>query len=132
MTVVKREDLYALVWSESATKAAERYGISSVALAKAARKAGIPMPPRGYWEQVRFGKKPKRAALPKIALGQDALIRFRDRPIKPNVGPEMIADDVAAEIEAIRQGKPLAVRERVVNAHRLLGRYHSPGTRTAP
>jgi hypothetical protein len=132
MSVVKREELYALVWAEPATKVAKRFGISSVALGKAARKAGIPMPPRGYWEKLRYGRKPKRSTLPKMRLGQDALVRFRDKPARIRVELQAIADDIAAEIAAIREGKPLTVRARLSNRHRLLKCRHGVESRTTP
>lgn len=44
-----RTELYELVWSEPMTKLAKRFGISDVGLAKACRRAGIPVPERGYW-----------------------------------------------------------------------------------
>ena len=39
-----RHELYDLVWSEPMVKLAERYGISGNGLAKACRRAGIPVP----------------------------------------------------------------------------------------
>lgn len=48
-----REKLYEEIWKEPALVVAKRYGISSVALAKACRKLSVPLPPRGYWARVR-------------------------------------------------------------------------------
>lgn len=42
-----RDKLYEEVWKEPALVVDKRYGISSVALAKACRKLFVPLPPRG-------------------------------------------------------------------------------------
>ena len=44
-----RGELYQLVWTEPTRTVAGTLGISDVALAKACRRADIPIPPRGYW-----------------------------------------------------------------------------------
>ena len=44
-----RQELYDLVWSEPMIKLAARYKISGNGLAKACRRADIPVPERGYW-----------------------------------------------------------------------------------
>lgn len=59
-----REKLYAEVWAQPATKVAEKYGISSVALGKVCEKLQIPTPPRGYWIKKEFGKPVKQLPLP--------------------------------------------------------------------
>jgi hypothetical protein len=59
-----REDLYQRVWSTPMTKLAKELDISDVGLAKACRKAGIPLPPVGYWAKVAHGKPVPRPALP--------------------------------------------------------------------
>lgn len=59
-----REDLYRRVWATPVTKLAKELDISDVGLAKACRKAGIPLPPVGYWAKVAHGKSVPRPALP--------------------------------------------------------------------
>lgn len=44
-----REALYDLVWSAPKKQLAEQLGVSDVAIGKACKKAGIPVPDRGYW-----------------------------------------------------------------------------------
>lgn len=61
---IDRDDLYQRVWSMPVTKLAKQFDISDVGLAKACRKAGIPLPPVGYWTKVAHGKKVTRPALP--------------------------------------------------------------------
>jgi hypothetical protein len=48
-----RTELYELVWAEPMSKLAVKYGISDVGLAKACRRAGIPIPPRWHWAYLR-------------------------------------------------------------------------------
>jgi hypothetical protein len=44
----RRNDLYHLIWTAPVSEIAGRMGISDVGLAKACRRAGNPLPPRGY------------------------------------------------------------------------------------
>ena len=53
----EREKLYEEVWKEPALVVAKRYGVSSVALAKACGRLAVPLPPRGHWAKVRAGRK---------------------------------------------------------------------------
>jgi hypothetical protein len=57
-----REQLYELVWREPISKLAKRLGVSDVGLAKACRRAIIPLPGIGHWAKVQHGKKVKRVA----------------------------------------------------------------------
>jgi len=59
-----REELYRRVWATPVTKLAKELDISDVGLAKACRKASIPLPPVGYWAKVAHGKSVPRPALP--------------------------------------------------------------------
>lgn len=49
------QELFEKVWETPVLKLAQEIGVSDVGLAKACRKAGIPMPARGYW-----AKQPNR------------------------------------------------------------------------
>lgn len=62
--IVAREELYHLVWSQPMTTLAARFGLSDNGLRKRCRAMDVPWPPRGYWQQVRQGKKPRRTPLP--------------------------------------------------------------------
>src|SRR5438132_13470747 len=44
-----RQALYDLVWSQPMSKLAKNLGVSDVAVAKACRRAEIPVPGVGYW-----------------------------------------------------------------------------------
>jgi integrase len=47
-----RQQLYELVWSQPVMKLAKTLGVSDVGLAKACRRANIPVPYRGYWLKI--------------------------------------------------------------------------------
>jgi hypothetical protein len=52
----RREDLFKLVWTAPIAVIAVRIGVSDVGLAKACRKAKIPLPGRGHWTRVSAGQ----------------------------------------------------------------------------
>lgn len=58
--VLRREELYELVWAEPMRSVAARLGISDVALGKACKRLGVPRPARGYWAKVAAGHRGKR------------------------------------------------------------------------
>ena len=55
---ISEADLTHLVWSETTTVVASRFGVSDNAITKKCRKLGIPKPPRGFWAKVEAGKIP--------------------------------------------------------------------------
>jgi hypothetical protein len=59
-----RKELYDPVWSEPMIKLGARYNISGNGLAKACRRAAIPVPPRGYWARKAAGQKVTQTPLP--------------------------------------------------------------------
>jgi hypothetical protein len=71
-----REDLYRSVWTAPVAEIALRLGISDVGLAKACRRAAIPLPPRGYWAKVAAGQHIAQAQLPGAPAGLPILIRI--------------------------------------------------------
>jgi hypothetical protein len=81
---VTREDLYRLVWEAPVSEVANRFGISDVGLAKACRRAGIPIPPRGYWAKVEAGHFIEQPPLPPSPPGLRDKIRLNGRRIKQN------------------------------------------------
>jgi len=65
-----RRELYNLVWSKPISKLAATYGVSDAGLAKACRRANIPVPSRGYWARLSAGQaiqKPPLEPAPDIA-----------------------------------------------------------------
>jgi hypothetical protein len=59
-----RIELYELVWVKPMTHLAKELGLSDVGLRKICVKYGIPIPRRGYWARLQFGKQDPRPELP--------------------------------------------------------------------
>src|SRR5262245_31497809 len=74
--ILKRRELYDLVWFEPMKTLAARYGISDVAFAKICRHHGIPTPPRGHWVKIRAGEKSVKQSLPARGFGMPEIIRI--------------------------------------------------------
>jgi hypothetical protein len=88
-----------------------RLGLSDVGLAKACRKAAIPVPPRGYWNRKQAGHRVARLPLPprepghsdQVTIGQDQYWRMpaitaNDPVPTPPVFDEPL-EDVRSRIE---------------------------------
>jgi hypothetical protein len=73
---LKREDLHKLVWTAPVSEIASRMGISDVGLAKACRRADIPLPGRGYWARVGAGHTVGTDPLPPAPAGLPEFIRI--------------------------------------------------------
>jgi hypothetical protein len=58
------------------SKLARRLGISDVGLAKACRRADIPLPGVGYWAKLQYGKKVPRIPLPLATLKTPAVVEW--------------------------------------------------------
>lgn len=80
--VLTRTALYAAVWSEPIRTVARRLEVSDVGLAKACRVAGVPVPPRGYWTQLRHGQPapPRPPLLPRPGGEQVVIAPPKKRP----------------------------------------------------
>lgn len=72
-----RSELFRMVWESPVLVIAKEIGISDVALSKACRKAGIPLPGRGYWAAPKSGQIAPQPKLPGIKPGQSDLVHFR-------------------------------------------------------
>lgn len=76
-----RDELHALVWSQPMRTLAQARGISDVALAKQCRKAGVPVPPRGWWARKEAGRHAPVQPLPRLPLGaREDLFPAIERP----------------------------------------------------
>ena len=62
-TMLSREELYELVWSEPIQILAKRFGLSDVGLAKVCKRYQIPRPGRGYWAKQQSGYRVKKREL---------------------------------------------------------------------
>ncbi len=126
--LLKRDDLYKLVWSEPVDRLARRYGISGVALAKICRKLGVPCPPRGYWARDAAGHKGSHPPLPALKEGQPTehrisaaneggSVRFSDEverqlEMETMPGSKVVVPDVLADPHPfVRLSEPLLRRK---------------------
>jgi hypothetical protein len=80
-----RIELYELVWAKPMKHLAKELGLSDVGLRKICVKYGIPLPQRGYWSRLQFGKQDPRPALlfennnPQIRLPDEATAATREQ-----------------------------------------------------
>ncbi len=78
-----RQELYDLVWSRPIATLAATYGVTDVGLAKTCRRAGIPVPHRGYWAKQSAGLAVEKPRLdPAPDGGKKVVIRSRRVPCK--------------------------------------------------
>ena len=73
----RRDDLYHLVWTSPVSEIAARLGVSDVALAKLCRRAGIPIPGRGYWQRTEAGQPVEPTPLEAAPKGLPEFLRIR-------------------------------------------------------
>ncbi len=62
--IIKREELYELVWKMPMIKLAKKYGLSDQGLAKICKRMNIPKPPVGCWAKVQHGQEIEKPKLP--------------------------------------------------------------------
>ena len=74
-----REALDERVWAEPVEKLAKSWGLSGRGLAKACKRAGVPVPPRGYWARVQNGLRPRKAPLREVEKGYPVTITVHVR-----------------------------------------------------
>lgn len=106
-----REALYDLVWSVPKKQLAEQLGVSDVAIGKACKKAGIPVPDRGYWAKKQSGKRVVQPPLPPRFPGASNVVeigmmsryygRHNDLLRNPLPPPPSFTEDVDALRERI-------------------------------
>lgn len=71
----QREELFAKVWAVPLLKLAQSIGVSDVALAKACRRAGIPLPGRGHWAKAENARR-AQPSLPALKNPYYQTVRF--------------------------------------------------------
>jgi len=116
---VRREELYAQVWSEPMVRLAKRYGVSDVALAKVCRKLDIPVPPRGYWRRLETGWRPMPPPLPKARPGVGGMTTITPQPRQHSSG-EQNAEIVAQEAFERQSRNRIRVSRQLVDPHPLV------------
>lgn len=117
-----RQELYDLVWSEPMIKLGARYEISGNGLAKACRRANIPVPERGYWAKLQAGRKAPKPPLPPPKPNTPTHVTIRPplpRPATPE--PPPVAASVQEKIDSARKfGKPVPVPATLSSPHRII------------
>lgn len=105
-----REDLYKMVWERPVLVIAKEIGVSDVAVAKACRKAGIPLPSRGHWAVVKSGRTVKTPPLPKPKPDQPDSVWFTVLENPPSKLPKV----------EIPNGPLIEIPTELVKPHRLV------------
>lgn len=105
-----RQDLFQMVWYRPVLVIAKEIGISDVALSKACRKAGIPLPGRGHWASVKSGRGAPRPKLPGLKPDQVDLVQFRVLRDPPKLAPTVIS----------KPTPPILIPEMLRKPHRLV------------
>lgn len=101
MHTMTRQELYAAVWAEPMRRVAQRLGVSDVALSKACRRHGIPVPSRGYWAKLAAGRAPAKPELPKLEGDElPVVIRGNPDPTPEHGADPEVEDAVAANVPA--------------------------------
>jgi hypothetical protein len=121
-----RFELYELVWAKPMTHLAKELGLSDVGLRKICVKYGVPLPPRGHWARLQFGKQDPRPELPfennnpQIRLPDEAtaatreqlsLMRKLAKQAKQEVGPVLREPQQFKDIRCIKTYQ--AILERI-------------------
>ena len=107
-----RDELYEEVWRQPMVLLAKQCGVSDVAIAKVCRKLGIPVPPRGHWAKLKFGKASPKPSLPLATPNSQSMIEITP---SPKVGQTQ-SDDPVVAATILAEEKP---KNRVVVADRL-------------
>jgi hypothetical protein len=110
-----RRKLYELVWSEPMLSISKKYKISDVGLRKICIKMNIPIPPRGYWQKVRYGKKVKMKKLPESYSGEDTITFFEGDKNTKQSQLNTLVNEITGD-----PSLPLSVPKRLTNPDKLI------------
>ena len=70
---LSREQLYNEIWEISVSGVGKKYNAPYVELLKLCKESDIPIPPSGYWTQLRFGKPVIKTILPESSITEVTL-----------------------------------------------------------
>lgn len=91
MVVMTRQALFEAAWERPLTEIAEDLGITSTGLKKICDRHDIPTPGRGYWAQVRAGKRFARPRLRPVASAALEEVQILGaRPLPPAVAAAIV------------------------------------------
>ncbi|CAG0971850.1 hypothetical protein ANRL2_01706 [Anaerolineae bacterium] len=123
-----RQQLYDLVWQSPITSVAKTLGISDVGVAKACKKANIPVPPRGYWARSQASKRVSRTQLERRGFGNSDEVCFGnaygsyDRGWDTDLPPPPTYDETLTELINRAQAtvKRISHPKTLANPHHLI------------
>lgn len=95
---MRRSELYDKVWSTPMIRLAAELGVSDVGLAKACRRHGIPVPPRGHWAKLKAGQSPIKAPLPTPEIDMEVNLAA--------LNPELKMRQVTQDAQTIEPHEP--------------------------
>jgi len=126
-----RQELYDLVWAEPLSKLGPRLGISDVGLAKACRRADIPVPERGYWARLQANKLVVKRPLPPRGLGMSDAVVLGENPYESY---EALRARILAEPIPPPATFPETIEQVAERVRKLVGKVRVPKTldRTHP
>ena len=102
-----RQQLYELVWQRPVRTLAKELGVSDVGLAKACRRANIPLPGLGYWAKLAAGHRLTRIPLPQTTDGRSEvrIVATPPKPTKIRLEERVAATETPADVAAITEPK---------------------------
>ena len=126
-----RQELYDLVWSGPMIKLGSRYGISGNGLAKACRRANIPVPERGYWAKLQAGHKTLKAPLPPAKADTPTRVTIQPPIPRPaRAEPPPVTASVQEKVDTARKcGSAITVPATLSNPHRIVESWLQDGRR---
>ena len=102
---MNREQLYELVWSKPMRHLAKDYGVSDRAMAKLCVRKQVPVPPRGYWAQIKSGHKVVQPPLSAFVLKEKSKSKAPEpeiqKPEKKNPKLSNVWEDREKKIKQI-------------------------------
>jgi hypothetical protein len=105
-------ELFEKVWETPLLKLAQEIGVSDVGLAKACRKAGIPLPSRGYWAKQPSGRPARPKPPTETGSISFQVLDIASLPPRPEI-PSKVKSVIAR----------LEVPQALVDPHPLVSRW---------
>jgi hypothetical protein len=96
-----RQELYNLIWEQSATKAAKELTVNFAALRRICSEYDIPRPGSDYWTAVRLGRRVTKAPLPPTPSGLTDTILIDPLQKRPAKSAPKAADATEATAEQV-------------------------------
>jgi hypothetical protein len=119
---MSRDELYTLVWSKPVTEVGLLVGMSGNGLAKACRRHGVQVPPRGYWQRLEAGQVIERALPPENGhLETGVRLKGSLRPVKDDPTGAMLRRRAArVPTAAASEERPPAMDDAAAECARIL------------